>query len=46
VVVPYYRPYYRPVEVVVVPGYGRHHHGPSRWDGGHRSYRDHHRHWR
>ncbi|MBI4793993.1 MAG: glycine zipper 2TM domain-containing protein [Deltaproteobacteria bacterium] len=46
VVAPYYRPYYRPVEVVVMSGPGRHHHGSSRWSGGHRGDRDHHRHWR
>jgi hypothetical protein len=44
VVVPYYRPYYRPVEVVVMSRPD--HHRSPRWSGGHRGDRDHHRHWR
>jgi len=45
VVVPYYRPYYPPANVVIVSGPGRHH-GPPRWSGGHKAYKDHGRHWR
>ncbi|MCJ7601263.1 MAG: glycine zipper domain-containing protein [Desulfobulbaceae bacterium] len=45
VVVPYYRPYYPPANVVIVSEPGRHH-GPQRWSGGHKAYKDHGRHWR
>ncbi|MBU0968075.1 MAG: glycine zipper 2TM domain-containing protein [Proteobacteria bacterium] len=51
VVVPYV-PYYRPTEVVIIPGRGYQHsgygyqHGPQRWSGGHKAYKDHGRHWR